>query len=126
MDQKTYILHITTQEAWDAAESVGEYRTESLEEVGFIHFSTPDQVVNVANTLYSGREDLTLLVVDPEQLSVPLRWETPADAPEDMEKFPHLYGPLKIDEVVAVVNFPVGPDGAYTLPDAVRAFIGAG
>lgn len=71
------ICHLVGRSAW----SVGAagYRPASLGSEGFIHFSTPAQVVATANRFYQGRDDLLLVVVDPARLSAPLRWEPPAE-----------------------------------------------
>lgn len=93
----------------------GRWRTlpSSLSEVGFIHLSTPEQVHLPANRLYSGRTDLVLLHIDPQQLLAPLRWEhgVPTD-PESM-RFPHLYGRLPTTAVMKVTAYQPGPDGRF-------------
>lgn len=102
----TLIFHMTARAAWQQAQRDGAYRAESLAQVGFIHFSGAEQVVRVANALYSGQGDLVLLVVDPARLKAELRYETPADMPPGGERFPHLYGALNLDAVLRVVDFP--------------------
>jgi glutathione S-transferase len=69
----------------------------------------------VADARYSGAPDLVLLCVATDRLTAPLRDEV-SDAGE--ETFPHLYGTLNLDAVVAVVPFPEGPSG-FTLPAEV-------
>jgi uncharacterized protein (DUF952 family) len=116
------ILHLTRRADWDAAKLAGRYEAASLHSEGFIHFSTADQVVRVANAFYSGQSDLVLLVVDPERITADLRWEAPAhpgispDAPEG-ELFPHVYGPLNVNAVIRVIAFPPTNDGTFRLPD---------
>lgn len=110
------ILHITTRAAWGAAQRAGRYEAPSLAEEGFIHLSSPDQVTRVADARFRGTPDLVLLCVAPERLTAPVRHET-SDA--GAETFPHLYGPLDLDAVLAVVAFPEGPDG-FELPAEVR------
>lgn len=109
------ILHITTRRAWEDALRRGEYRTPSLQDQGFIHCSSPRQVVRVANTLFRGREGLVLLCIDPGRLQAQVRWE----ALGTQELFPHLYGPLNLEAVVRVVDFPAGEDGLFRLPESV-------
>ena len=41
------IFHITTREAWERAQPTGTYRPEAFAADGFIHCSTPAQVVRV-------------------------------------------------------------------------------
>jgi uncharacterized protein (DUF952 family) len=114
------IVHMATRDAWQSAQEARAYRAPSLESEGFIHFSTPVQVVRVANAIYAGRADLVLLVVDPQALTAELRYEAPVheDSPE---LFPHLYGPLNLDAVKSVLPFPPGPDGTFILPAELTA-----
>jgi uncharacterized protein (DUF952 family) len=107
------VLHITTEAAWAGAKERATYEGDTLAGDGFIHFSTPEQVVRVANALFRDRNGLVLLVVDPSRLSAPLRYE---DCYDSGEAFPHLYGPLPVAAVIEVVPFSAGPDGRFTLP----------
>ena len=59
------ILHIVTRAEWEAAQTGERYAPPSLEREGFIHFSTPAQVLGSAGRYYAGRNDLLLLQVDP-------------------------------------------------------------
>jgi uncharacterized protein (DUF952 family) len=117
----TRIFHITPRAAWEAAREQGSYRPASLESEGFIHFSQAHQVVQVANSFYAGIIDLVLLEADTALLRADLRWEPPVGIPTPAEGlagdlFPHLYGPLDLDAVVAAHDFPPGPDGLFSLP----------
>ena len=82
MSEHTYILHLTERSLWEAARERGAYeistRGRTLQEEGFIHCSTRAQLPKVAAFLYGtydGPDDLVVLVVDPERLDVPLRYE---------------------------------------------------
>ena len=113
------ILHIAARGDWERAQADGSYRLDSLETDGFIHCSTSAQAPRVADALFPGRSDLLLLCIDPAKLTSDLRFEAPAhpsdqDAPD--ETFPHIYGPIDLDAVVAVVDFPPGEDGRFRLP----------
>lgn len=110
MDQ---IVHICSDEDWQAAQAAGKYWADSLENEGFIHFSKPEQVVDTANRYYAGRTDLLLLWVDPKKLAAELRWEQ-----SHGDAYPHLYGPLNLDAVIAFSAFAPAPDGVFrSLPD---------
>ncbi len=104
------IFHIARQIDWQAAQAAGSYRVASLEHEGFIHCSTAEQVAGVANRFYRGQADLVLLHIDPQRVQAPLRYEAPAEAPASSERFPHIYGPLNLDAVVAVQAFAAGCD----------------
>ncbi|MEU3984975.1 DUF952 domain-containing protein [Streptomyces sp. NPDC026672] len=106
MTELPYILHITERALWDAARESGAYemstRGRTLGEEGFVHFSTRAQLPRVAAFLYGsydGPDELVVLVVDPARLDVPVRYEAMEPGGEE---FPHVYGPVPVDAVVAV------------------------
>jgi len=113
----SYILHITSRTSWLAAQNSGSYAAEALASEGFIHCSTRDQVLRVANALFAGQRGLVLLVVDPRRLGPEVRWEPGADRPEEL--FPHIYGPISLEAVVEVLDFEPGPDGSFVLPPSL-------
>lgn len=75
------LLHICTREAWDEAQRWGDYRADSLDSEGFIHCSTPAQVVGTANLLFRGQTGLVLLVIDADRLTAPIRYEDAGERP---------------------------------------------
>lgn len=109
----TPILHITTIDDWETAVAAGEYRADSLTSEGFIHCSTPEQVLMPANAMFAGQTDLILLLIDPARLTAELVYE---DCYESGHQFPHIYGPLNLDAVTGFVHFPPNPDGTFALP----------
>jgi uncharacterized protein (DUF952 family) len=106
------ILHITGLDAWAKARLVGTYRAESLDTEGFIHCSTPEQVIKVANTFFVGQQGLVLLYIEPDKVQPEIRYET-ADG---NERFPHIYGALNLDAVLRVAEFESNEDGLFKLP----------
>ena len=110
------LLHLVEPAAWRAALADGALRPPSLDDVGFVHLSTPDQVHLPAERLYPGRRDLVLLVVDPARLTDPVRVEAGLPADPGGMLFPHLYGPLPTSAVTAVV--PYRPPAPVVLPAA--------
>jgi uncharacterized protein (DUF952 family) len=106
------LLHITTAPAWNAAQAQGAYLAASLATEGFIHCSTPTQVVWVANTRFHGRTDLILLHIDPSKLDADVRYEN-LEGGEWL--FPHVYGPIPVSAVVAVTAFRPSADGTFSL-----------
>jgi len=108
-----YLVHITTQSQWEAAQRAGEYRAASLEQEGFIHLSRPEQVLAVANNFYRDLPGAVLLWIEPQKLSGEVRLER-----ADGELFPHLYAPLDLAAVSAVTPLLPAADGIYrSMPD---------
>jgi uncharacterized protein (DUF952 family) len=102
---------------WEQALRDGAYTTStrgvSLAEQGFIHASTERQVAVVANSYYKDVRGLVLLVIDTGRLTAPLQYD---DVPGSDERFPHIYGPLNPDAVIATVPLEAGPDGTFAFP----------
>jgi uncharacterized protein (DUF952 family) len=102
------IIHLCPRQAWEEANKRGDYRADSLESEGFIHCSRPEQILQVANHYYQGLPDIVLLWIDPPKVKPEIRWE---QSGEDI--FPHIYGPLNLEAVVGVKDFPPDGDGIY-------------
>lgn len=115
------ILHITSKTEWLEAQKRGEYVAPSLQSEGFIHCSTEKQVLHVANAFYRGQTDLVLLQIDEAKLNSGLKWEPPAGPPapgiSTSDQFPHIYGPVNLTAVSAVLDFELDPaSGRFILP----------
>jgi uncharacterized protein (DUF952 family) len=116
------ILHILHRAEWQDALRRGSYRPSSLDTEGFIHCSAVKQVVDSANIYFRTATDLLLLRIDERRLAAPLKFEAPV-VPGDARpraSFPHIYGPLNLDAVVDVLEFPCASDGSFQLPAPLR------
>ena len=111
------LTHIAERGEWAEAMERGVYRPKSLDDVGFVHASTAFSLVLPANLFYRGRSDLVVLCIDQSLLASEVRWEEPQPT---VEAFPHIYGPVNLDAVIAVFDFPPGEDGSFETPRAVR------
>ena len=113
----TFIYHIAAAADWEQAQRDGQYTTSTrgltLAEQGYIHASTAGQVALVANAFYRGVPDLVLLVIDPERVGPEIRYEP---VPGQDQPYPHIYGPLNTDAVVAVLPFPAAPEASSEHP----------
>src|SRR5947208_13164608 len=107
------LLHIAPAGQWEEAQLDGVYRGDTLAGEGFIHCSSPGQVLRVAQARFAGRRDLVLLYIDPARVQAPIRYE----AAETEEQFPHVYGALNLEAVVRVVPFAPDRDGRFRLPE---------
>ncbi|MFE9763438.1 DUF952 domain-containing protein [Streptomyces sp. NPDC005808] len=106
------LLHLTERSLWDAARASGAYemstRGRTLQEVGFIHCSLRHQLPAVAAFVYgsyAGPDELVVLVIDAERLGAPVRYEAMEAGGEE---FPHIYGPIPVEAVVAVEEWRPG------------------
>jgi uncharacterized protein (DUF952 family) len=112
----TVIYHICRRAEWEAARNTGAYLGSSQDKAdGFIHFSDAAQVRASAAKHRAGQDGLVLLAVDADRLGAALKWEPSRGG----VLFPHLYGPLPIDAVVAAYDLLLGADGLHDFPDAV-------
>lgn len=108
-----WLVHLCRRHEWERARAAGAIRPESVRAGGFVHLSTQGQVHLPANRIFGDRSDLLLLYIDPAALDAPLRWEPGVPGDPDAMLFPHLYGALPADAVVAARPYRPGPDGRY-------------
>jgi uncharacterized protein (DUF952 family) len=111
------LVHLVGRAEWDAAiVAGGPYRPPGADRDGFVHLSSPAQVLVPAERLLPGRDDLVVVVLDPRRLRGEVRWEEGVP-PEPGMLFPHLYGDVDLDAVMAVVPLRRGADGRYVAPE---------
>jgi uncharacterized protein (DUF952 family) len=108
------LFHICTDEEWQEARVAGVYGAEAMQRDGFVHCSDPGTVHLPANRLYNARTDLVLLQIDPARLSVLAKWEPGIDEDPSGPWFPHIYGEINLDAVVAVHPFVPNDGGGFT------------
>jgi uncharacterized protein (DUF952 family) len=111
------LLHLVTVEEWERAREAGSIEPGPAGDGEFVHLSAPHQVHLPADRLFAGRDDVLLLVLDPDRLGAEVRWEPGVPGDPASMTFPHLYGPLPLDAVDRVVPYRSGPDGTYAEPD---------
>jgi phosphopantothenoylcysteine decarboxylase/phosphopantothenate--cysteine ligase len=107
------LYHLCSRSDWQTAQQLCEYRALSLETEGFIHTSRPDQILATANRYYQGKVGLVLLAIDSAKLTSALKWD-----PSEGQLFPHIYGPLNLEAVLGMEDFPPSTDGTFrVIPD---------
>jgi uncharacterized protein (DUF952 family) len=79
---------------------------------GYVHLSTCDQVGETVDRHFAGQEGLAIAAVDLAALGEAVRWEPSRGG----ELFPHLYGRLTLDAVIAYGALERHPDGSIALP----------
>ena len=115
IDTKKTIVAIAREDVWKAALSAGEYTQSTidstLEEVGFIHCSTPDQTLDIANRRYSDQDSLIMILIYVEKVKSPIKFEGALSGRVGV--FPHIYGPLNTDAVYATKPLIKGSSGKF-------------
>ncbi len=91
---------------------MGIYRSEMFPIDGFIHCSTRDQVVQVANLRFRGQTGLVLLAVETDKVTAEIRYE---NLEGGKQMFPHIYGEINLDSVMQVLDFEPGAEGYFAL-----------
>ncbi len=117
------IFHITDKKFWNGKEKeytcdTSTYKTDdgsihSFESDGFIPCATREQVIDVANHLFKGKNDLIVLVIDESKVHAQIKYENPGNG----KLYPRIYGPLNTDAVISVDDLKTDKDGLFVLPD---------
>lgn len=111
------IFHLAIPDDWAAAFADGEYtmstRGVTLEQEGFIHCSTREQMQDTANRFYGDLDQLVVLTIDPRLVPSPIVFEPPAPGMDVL--FPHIYGPLPVAAVNLAAPWLRRPDTAWSL-----------
>jgi glutathione S-transferase len=99
--------HLVAVDDYDP--DAADYLPAPFAEEGFIHTTkTPALLAEVANRYYrADRRPYLLLTIDLDRLNVPWRYDAAG------EDYPHLYGPLNRDAVIAIAPMPRAEDGTF-------------
>ncbi|MDQ2064749.1 DUF952 domain-containing protein [Xinfangfangia sp. CPCC 101601] len=109
------IYKILRRPEWDAFRAAGETAGAPVDlQDGYIHFSTAPQLAETAAKWFATESDLVLVAFDAATLGPSLKWEPSRGG----ALFPHLYRPLRLDEVVWDKSLPLGATG-HIFPEGV-------
>ena len=109
------IYKIFRRPEWDALDSQGETLGAPIDLTdGYIHFSTAAQARETAAKHFAGQDDLVLAAVEADALGEALNWEPSRGG----ALFPHLYRPLRRDEIAWTAPLPL-TDGVHEFPGAM-------
>lgn len=92
------IYHVTLPSHWERFQDRPSYQTESLHTEGFIHCSYLNQLPGVLKRYFANAKKVLILTIDSDKLKSKLVEEKA----ENGEAFPHLYGRLNHNAVIAV------------------------
>ncbi|MBM4412866.1 MAG: DUF952 domain-containing protein [Chloroflexi bacterium] len=109
------IYHMVLVTRWQSWPSETPYLPAEYDNDGFVHCTAGDALMlKVANHFYTTVPgDFGLLVIDTERLTSPLKWESPTPGDTLAPLFPHIYGPINHDAIVAVRSMRRTPDGQF-------------
>lgn len=108
-DDPPVIYHLVPEEVWQARSQGTEYLPEAYEADGFIHCTDGEtEVIAVGNRYYTAdARSYIVLSISRDRLTAQVKYEDPARI------FPHIYGPLNLDAVVAVRPVIRRADGTF-------------
>lgn len=113
-DATSPLYHLALPDEWETACRQGRYerstRGRSLAEEGFVHCSYASQVTATANRFYGDVDELIVLSIDTERLHSPVVAEP---AVVGGELFPHVYGSIPVDAVIAATRWSRAPDAPF-------------
>ena len=81
---------------------------------GYVHLSTANQLTETVDKHFAGQTDLHVAAVDLGSFGGSLKWEESRGG----QLFPHLYGPLLLETVIAYGPLERDDDGTVKLPVA--------
>lgn len=88
---------------WRVAQERGHWRTAALEDEGFIHAASHEQVAAVFARRFNDVSRVCLLKLDEASLVDFLRWDA---HPKTGELFPHIYCAVPLASVERVIDWP--------------------
>lgn len=108
----TPIYKALAPDDWDAARRTGKVEAPVDRADGFVHFSTAQQLAETLERHFSGADPIWLLRYGPEHFGSALRWEPSRGG----ALFPHIYGPVSIDDAERIWRVARGDAGDLHLP----------
>ena len=116
----SHILHLVPADDFRAQSGPQPYLPARFGTDGFIHCAQePAVLLYIANAFYKTLPgEFWVLVIDPDKLTSPLKWEPPNPAPEPGSPlapllFPHIYGPLNREAILEIRVTARAPDGSF-------------
>jgi pimeloyl-ACP methyl ester carboxylesterase/uncharacterized protein (DUF952 family) len=109
--------HLTPADHYRSLPPDAPYVPEPFDRDGFIHCTDGiDNALAVGNAYYrDDPRDYLLLAIDKTKVTAEVRYE------DEARIYPHVYGPLAPDAIIAAVPLPRAPDGRFLPPDHVPA-----
>ncbi|GAC1324329.1 MAG: DUF952 domain-containing protein [Chloroflexota bacterium] len=104
--------HLVPRREWNEHDRTQAYLPAAFAYDGFVHCTDGvDELAATANRYFSALDDdLLALEIDRSRLRAPVRYEDPRTI------YPHVYGPIESDAILAVLVLRRSPDGVWLPP----------
>lgn len=99
-----FVYHICIKTDFNTNNKNEQYYTNDLEQTGFIHCCTKQQMPGVLERFFKVEQDLVALKLNPTKVKAKLIYEV---ADQGLELFPHIYGMINhsaIEEVITITQ----------------------
>lgn len=112
-------FHLTSLEAWEAADPAVPLTAPSLTAEGFIHCTDGvDEMVATANRHYATIPGpFVVLTIDLDRCGSPWRIDAPGTP------YPHVHGPIDRAAILAVTPIPRDPSGRFGRFEPLEPFV---
>ena len=103
------VYHLVPRDELERQAPATDYLPAAYEADGFIHLTDgAEELAIVGNRYYrADPRPYLALVIDLARVRAPVRYEDPRRV------YPHIYGPLNRDAIVAILDVPRAPDGTF-------------
>lgn len=116
------ILHLVPKTEFEVAPADQPFVPSPYAVDGFIHCTAEWSVLQqVANNVYrKAPGEFLVLEIDSDRVTAPVRFEPPVpqpppDHPLAGHLFPHIYGPINRDAIIAIRSAPRNAEGLFVL-----------
>ncbi len=114
------ILHCIAEDQWIKVKGNSYYGKELIDNNGFIHCSSIENFWRVAPHFLHIKEKLVLLCIDTEKVEAEIKWE---DDGNYGRTYPHIYGELNTDSVIANYPFNKNDKGDFLLNEELENYV---
>ena len=106
-------FHLAPQSYFDSLDPRAEYTPREFARDGFIHCTDgADEMARTANRFYRANPELHYyLYIDKPRVRAPVRYE------DERRVYPHIYGALNRDAIIAVRPARRDADGTFLVPE---------
>lgn len=104
--------HGTPKRYFESLDPTQPYLPAAFAADGFTHCTDGREAVAIILTIHCGKDlvPYVILCIDKDRVTAPVRYDDPARV------FPHIYGPLNRDAIVAVLPAARATDGTFLMP----------